>query len=826
MEAIQLFLIVAFLALLAFTSVLFIISAFFYTKLSKQSEAFREALSALNKKFEKLRRDDTYLTYNAKERFLGEISALATKYTFLCKSGVLLSRFGKTTISEDFRKLEELGTSIQSYNQLFIERRKRAYAPLFIRDGIKLDDEQQTAVITDDTHNLVVAGAGSGKTEVLVTRIAYLVKRAPDKINPKRILTLAFQNKAAEEISERLKRRYKIAVKVKTFHALGKEILEAAAKVGGVAPPHLKFSGDNFEREYTNFIKKIFQQLQMNNGIQEEIIEYMKYYADEEIEHVETDFETKEKQYKYMRELRYTALNGVKVKSEAERDILNFFITHNFKGKKVNIGYETPAEWMKDGSGGDAPRPDFFFPDFNLYLEHWALDKNGNAPAWFEGPNPTERYKNSMKYKKEKFAQQKKYSLIETFTWERGDRNFINKLEKRFLNAISEKDGFTPISYNELIERVWAECKSSVRVLDKNIARFIVIAKTYDLSPDKISYRLTSERWSRKQIAFARLALKVYEDYEKTLRDENAMDFGDMINLAIKALETDKQLYSNHLDHILIDEYQDISTQRYHLIRALMDKNPSCKLFCVGDDWQSIMSFSGSNLDYFVNFGRYFGNPARTDLTKNYRSLKSIVDTGASIIRHNGNAQLKKKTEASDSRIRKVKIYLCLHREEFRENYYQQMAQHCMNQIEEYLKKGYKPREIMILTRILNYPSIRDKLLEYAKERGIRLAIDSFSQDEVRLMSIHKSKGLQAKVVFILNVIKDPYGFPCELEDPALFEPAVIGQKRDKQEEERRLFYVAVTRAKEEVNIYAQKCVESNFLKEIKEISDLEEIRY
>ena len=72
----------------------------------------------------------------------------------------------------------------------------------------------------------------------------------------------------------------------------------------------------------------------------------------------------------------------------------------------------------------------------------------------------------------------------------------------------------------------------------------------------------------------------------------------------------------NVYDNILIDEFQDISAQRYDLIQSLMSKNPNCKLFCVGDDWQSIMGFSGSNLDYFINFKDYFSHPERSDYSR------------------------------------------------------------------------------------------------------------------------------------------------------------------------------------------------------------------
>ncbi|NQE45910.1 ATP-dependent DNA helicase Rep [ANME-1 cluster archaeon GoMg2] len=227
------------------------------------------------------------------------------------------------------------------------------------------------------------------------------------------------------------------------------------------------------------------------------------------------------------------------------------------------------------------------------------------------------------------------------------------------------------------------------------------------------------------------------------------------------------------------------------------------------------MGFTGSDLDFFVKFDEFFDHPARTDLTINYRSIKSVVDTGAEIIRHNGDAQLKKETTAHDDKIKQIKVYSSLHQKEYYKQYYSQIAEHCVNSVSEYLKKGYNPEDIMILSRIVNRPKMIGPLLDYATMTKVPISKDSRKMHHIRLMSVHGSKGLQARVVFILNVDKDMYGFPCELEDPSIFEPAIKGRKRDKEEEERRLFYVAVTRAKEDVIIYTQKCAESKFLKEI-----------
>jgi DNA helicase-4 len=289
-----------------------------------------------------------------------------------------------------------------------------------------------------------------------------------------------------------------------------------------------------------------------------------------------------------------------------------------------------------------------------------------------------------------------------------------------------------------------------------------------------------------------------------------------MINLAVKNLKQNEGLYKNCFDHILVDEYQDISQQRYELIKSLMDKNDGCKLFCVGDDWQSIMAFSGSNLDFFVHFEKSFDHPSVTYLTVNYRSFKSIVDTGAEIIKHNGDSQLKKDAFAQNNATAPIKVYISVHNSKSVNDYYTQVAQHCVSIIGGYLQKGYDPQEIIILSRIANSPIMKKKLQEYSAICDVPISFEAKSRNKIRFMSVHTSKGLQARVVFLLNVVEGLYGFPCKKENPDIFEPAIKGRKKDKEEEERRLFYVAVTRAKEDLIIYSQIGSESKFLEEIK----------
>jgi len=771
-------------------------------------------------------RKETYLTYHERKNLIGICkNCLNTCSSFKIKSK-LLDEPSNNFVMKSITEFSYLLSEFERYdNEQFIQGRIQKYDYLFQKSSFPLDNSQKRAVVTDDTHNLVVAGAGSGKTEVLITRTAYLTEREPDKVDAKRILILAYQNKAAEEVKKRLKERFGIEdAEVRTFHSLGKKILEEESKVSGKEIPKLKFSGSSFDREFSNYIEYLFDLRKINEDFQKKIVDYMRFYHDNEIIKSQEDFDKKEEFYKYMVNLTYTALDGTKVKSEAERVILNFFISHNLNGERVKIVYEDLARWMAytDTSGNrKIPKPDFFFPDYDIYLEHWAIDKNGKVPDWFEGKNASEEYKLGMKRKIEKFLQQDKYYLVEITNFEFKGDNFEKILIERMTKALKTKYPdqdfkFTPVPYEQLVNRVNYGCKESVKGLSFNISRFITIAKTYNLPPENLKQRLLTERWSAKQKAFAKIALDIYEIYENELRAENKIDFADMINLAVKELKENQELYRNSFDQILIDEYQDISAQRYEFIRELMKKNNGCKLFCVGDDWQSIMGFSGSDLNFFVNFSEYFDHPARTDLSINYRSCKSIVDTGAEIIKYNRGSQIEKETIAKNAAESPVKIYVSNCNRKSTNLYYSQIANHCINSIKYYLDEGYEAKDILLLSRIGKNLKMKNKLMEYAEIQNVPISFDgNKNPNKVPFMTVHKSKGLQAKVVFLLDVVEDLYGFPCEIENPDIFEPAILSRKRDRYEEERRLFYVAVTRAMNDLIIYTRKDSISKFIKEI-----------
>ncbi len=208
---------------------------------------------------------------------------------------------------------------VSSYNDKFVEQRKIDYKYLWSKGAISLDDEQQTSIVTDDKYNLVVAAAGSGKTEVLITRIAYLIQRKPDQVEPNRILAIAFQRKAMEQIEDRLHQRYGIEkVNVSTFHKLGKDILERSGQ-------RIESTDIVNENKKHSIVKSyIEEQVAVNPDFFKLFMCYMKTVndSDEKVTQVE-----KAETVTYAKEQKYASINGIKVNSIAEKEIMDYLLT-------------------------------------------------------------------------------------------------------------------------------------------------------------------------------------------------------------------------------------------------------------------------------------------------------------------------------------------------------------------------------------------------------------------------------------------------------------------------------------------------------------------
>lgn len=779
--------------------------------------AIEQREHAIGKEVEEIVNSGTYLIRSDEQQCINAIELFRKDLSYCIESNVLENEY----IDEKREKLKKSHQTVLGYNKNFIQKRKKDYGYLWNKGLLSLDDEQQTAIVTDDKHNLVVAAAGSGKTEILITRIAYLIKRKPDGIKQDRILAIAYQNKDAKQIEQRLRKYGITAVNVRTFHGLGIDILKRADKIRSILD----------KNERPRMVNRIYQdKLKSKSDFYDTFLKYVKSLH---IPEVKENITNKEDTLAMKKASPYTSIDNTRVKSMAEKEILDFLLTSKLNGTLIQVEYEPETE--------DLGRPDFHLPEYDLFIEHWGLDKNGEVPEWFD--QSTAEYKENMERKRKWFSKNNKL-LIETFAYEYDEdypEVFIHLLKNRIVETLQARYDddfqFSSMTYKELLEVV---CESdrdriSENRVSKDIFTFIKNAKTYDLKPERILQKLENGKWSRKQRTFGKLAVEVYEIYEEKLRERQKIDFEDMINIAVDELKSDKGLCENLYDHILVDEYQDISEQRYRLIKELLGHNPKCKLFCVGDDWQSVMGFAGSNLEFFVNFEKYFENPAITKISTNYRSSGTIVNAGALLISNNRSCQIPKRTVSNHKEGGLIKVLRSPHRINYRRNYQKQIATDCINRVAEYLKMGYAKKDILVLSRFMHVNThqvprlhyIIKNLLEEADHRGIKLSQYAKTTRRVRLLTVHKAKGLEAKAVFILNVIKDTYGFPCEIEDSSILEPARENYpSQDQKEEERRLFYVAMTRAMKDLYIYTWEPAKSEFLEEIADYTVEERLCY
>ncbi|MCL6579677.1 MAG: UvrD-helicase domain-containing protein, partial [Candidatus Bathyarchaeota archaeon] len=426
------------------------------TILNLAKEFVNQREEEIREQIKEIEDSGTYLVHDDKERVIGVLKAFEEALSVLEAKSVLDEEFVSGVKSE----LERFRQFVLNYNREFVERRKREYGFLFVKDGLSLDEEQKEAVVKDDKHNLVVAAAGSGKTEVLITRVAYLIKRKPDAVQPDRILAIAFQDKARREIEQRLRSRYGISdVNVRTFHKLGKDIWEKA----GWRIRHTDIVDENkFE-----MVKKIYEsKLKSEPDFYDAFLRYVRSFRDVE---EKADFEDKERALRYKKTLRYVAINGVRVNSRAEKEILDFFLMHKLNGNAVEVEYEPDV---------DGFRPDFWLSEFDLFVEHWALDEKGDVPEWFG--QSSEDYKKNMRRKKEWFDKNGKL-LVETFAYEYDEENpdrFVDLLKQRVIEKLQSKYGesfeFIPLSYGEVVEVAWGPYRDPVA---NDILNFIRNAK-------------------------------------------------------------------------------------------------------------------------------------------------------------------------------------------------------------------------------------------------------------------------------------------------------------------------------------------------------------
>lgn len=661
-----------------------------------------------------------------------------------------------------------------------------------------LNERQQDAVTSDEKRLLVLAGAGSGKTQTLIQKLIYLID---DKgVNSSNILAITFTKNAANEMVDRLiissdetkeyqslivdknksksekelirnsykkKNKWVENLTIKTFHSLCYGILRnyGANEFDNkfrIISEDKKPDDDEFskytapETVFEVFYKTLIELCDNNQYL----LDLKRYILDYVIDKIHLENYHQSSIPKDGRH--FTSLNGEKVWSKSEQYIADWLYRHN-----IPYQYE-PLLNVKDFDF----HPDFYIPDANLYIEHVSKKSY-----------PT-------KDKEEQFSKGK-LLLVKTFEPMTADSALFNlTLDKIVKNRLPENfHQNRTLSFKEELNRYLEDVKKFLGLVVQ-VTDFIKVENTEIKSILEKSQQDQHERIR----TFYKLALPIIEKYIGYCTNKSYLDFNDLISKTISLLknQTDiKHQLQKTFKFILVDEFQDVNNLQVELIKLLLTDDT--QLFCVGDDWQSIYGFRGSNVNYIVDFEKHFPKSKTVILNLNYRSTQNIVGASNEVIKHN---KFKIEKELSALKVSENKIVVFAGTQE------DENIDFCYEVVQELLNDGFQHDDILFLYR---RSKMFDPYYRRFKSEGIK----------VQGKTIHSAKGLEAKVVFIIGLTEGSGGFPDIWLMDRIFQVIKKADYDLLMEEERRLFYVAITRAKDKLYLITEKGNGSSFLNEI-----------
>ncbi|GAA4241134.1 UvrD-helicase domain-containing protein [Winogradskyella damuponensis] len=753
--------------------------------------------------FDTIENFDDYVTWVQRDQIKTKFSA-AGKY-FKGKSRY----YKKEERVERFNAVfQEFDNYISNYNKNYVQTQKEKLRHFFDDiEGKQLDDQQRTAVITDEYSNLIIAGAGSGKTLTIIGKVKYLLEKK--NVKPENILLLSFTRKTVEELNARLK-NIGLGARATTFHKLGYDTIK---KHRTTIPAITN------ENTLYNVIKAYLEKDIFNDAkALEAYIVYVACYMNipeghdsfdslgEKLDMEKgIDFQTlKDKcepePLNKVAKASLDTIQGEKVKSVEELTIANFLYLNG-----VAYEYEKPYPY-----GDILYQPDFYLSDYDIYLEHFGVDENNRA-KWLT-PLNEQTYVEEMELKRDNH---KLYNtkLLETYSYYNRDRVLLEKLENLLK---TENVVFKPRDPQNIYSKVSANDKNFGKEITNLLSTFINLCKSRQLDYSAIvalfsdKRRATNTFMRERQQTFLRFAMPILKKYDDTLKEKSEIDFNDMINQATDLIKANKPEYT--YQHIIIDEYQDISYARFNLIKEIRELS-GARLICVGDDWQSIYRFAGSDISLFSNFQKYVGKYEQLFIEQTYRNSQALVDITSKYILKNKKQIQKNPKSIKDPLENPIKLV-----------YYSQDNAEAMfiNEVQSIIdKNGNKP--ILVLGRHSFDINEFIKLTPHSKikyyERSNKLEIKGFEAIDIKYITVHKSKGLEADNVIVINLKNHLLGFPNKMTDDPMLSLLLSDDEAFRFAEERRLFYVALTRTKNEVVLLIPKDV-SLFAEELKTDND------
>ena len=638
-----------------------------------------------------------------------------------------------------------------------------------------LTDEQRRAVVVDEGRNLVVAAAGSGKTSVIVAKAGWLVRRGYRR--PSELLLLAFAKDARKELEERVRGRLgKEAARgmtVRTFHSLGMSIIGEAE---GKRPTLAKAAED--EKALLDLLKRMVADLLADRKFSGILLKWFQdQFAPYKSEH---EFRTLGEYWDYIRRHEIRSLKGEMVKSFEECDITNFLYLNG-------VPYEYERAYEHDTATPDRRQyqPDFYLPDAGIYIEHFALSSSGDTPPFID----RQEYLRSRDWKRRLHAEHGTV-LIETFSHEHAagtlTRNLADKLAAHgvTMSPIPPADIFAVLDEQGRIDP-----------FTRLVATFLQHYKGSRLSFQEVARRAVTVADRPRAEAFLSVFTPIFERYQETLAELGQIDFHDMINKATDHAASGR--YTSPFDYILVDEFQDISPGRARLLKALLDQSPKAQLFAVGDDWQAIFRFAGSDIAIMREFGERFGHSERVDLETTFRCSDRISGVASRFVLGNP-AQIRKKVRSVHQADRPG-VHVGLPGDE-----HLSLLGEALNRIAADAAGHDGTSTVLLLGRY-----------RHTRPQNMPVLAKEHPKLHLSYMTVHGSKGLEADYVVVLGLCSGRHGFPSEISDDPLLDLVLAQPEGHPNAEERRLLYVAITRARRHVFLLADGGPPSSFVLEL-----------
>lgn len=794
-----------------------------------------------NNKLALLLGSDRFIARSDYASIVSEYSELPLFFDTLEKSGMLPSYaeangLDKKTITEfrcTYSQLSEIaGESavIKAHNDAFIQKQlkeQKRYLDNILKEcdpNIMLDDEQREVVLSDEDHTLVIAGAGAGKTTTVAAKVRFLVEK--QDVKPEEILVISFTNKAVNELKERINHNLNITCPISTFHSIGNSIMniQEDGRKRIVDNGYMFNAINRYLKDTVLRDSELVDKLILFFGSYftapyegDNLAEYFQFISSAEFSTIKSNAQDYIQQVIDRKTKEVKTLNNEVLRSQEEVNIANFLYLHQ-------IDYEYEPFYQYQILDSNKPyTPDFVIRqgDKVTYIEHFGITQSGNNNLY--SASDLEKYKKRIN-DKVLLHRKHKTDLIYTFSQYNDGADYLVHLKEELLSR-----GYVLIRrpseevYKKIVNS--EETKYIVKLV-KLICNFISNFKTQGYREEHFDVFKSKTKNVRTRL-FLDICRTCYLEYQKCLVQDSSTDFEDMINESAELIRK-KKISKERLGYkyIIVDEYQDISRQRYNLIKEISSLC-NAKIVAVGDDWQSIYAFSGSILPLFTHFCEEFGYGQELKITRTYRNAQELINIAGSFVQRNteqirksliSNKSIKNpviiqtysdKTNKKNDESPKGGVY------HFLGEAVNMAIQSILDQNEKQGKRGVA--SILLIGRYgfdarnlcnsddFNYDEKSKSIYSVKYGRKVKLSF----------LTAHSSKGLSADNVIIINAKDDIFGFPSQIEDDPVLRLVVTHDDSYNYAEERRLFYVALTRTKNRVFLITPESRPSEFIKEL-----------